>query len=102
MYTSEDALDMVLNSVALYFIVEVDDNAVFFNEYKKLKKWIDVHYDDWIDDVYQQQQVEPNKLLQKCYDFVINIAHFMANRRYGRFIFLPIAFVAPIYMLVCF
>merc|ERR1739842_113173 len=47
LYLAENPIDMVLNSLALYFIVDIDDEAVYFGDYKKLANWIEVEYDDF-------------------------------------------------------
>ena len=112
LYLADNPLDMVLNSLALYFIVELDDEFVYFGDYKKLANWIEVEYDDFIDRYYENQYGSKQ---QKCCatnvictiircksEFYIKIVRFIGNRKYNVFFLLPFAFICPMFMIICY
>ena len=101
-YLSEYPLEMVLNAVALYFVVDLDNEAVYFGDYKKLANWIELEYDDFIDRHYESESTETRGRCDRISDFIIKMAHFIGCRDYNVFYLLPIAFISPIYMMICY
>merc|ERR1719317_163965 len=44
-YRGEEILDLVLNSVALFFVIEVDDFMLNKMDYRRVKDWYALHFD---------------------------------------------------------
>merc|ERR1712176_353299 len=83
LYLTEFPTDMVLNSLALYFIVDLDDEAVYFGDYKKLANWIELEYDDFIDEYYNNLHEKKRKRCTTMNGFshcCIKVVHFIGNR----------------------
>ena len=106
LYLSNDVLDMLLNSLALYFIVDVDDQAVYFNDFKQIQYWLSVYYDDFVDQRFEDKRNGKREKYEKCHkncaDPIIKAVHFIADKQYNRFFLLPIAFIAPVYLIICY
>merc|ERR1712228_152968 len=54
-YASNSAIDIVLNSVALYFILEVDDALVGHHDYVRIENWMRDEYK--YEDYYSQEHL---------------------------------------------
>ena len=56
-YVSQDALNIVLNSIALYFIMDVADVMVDYFDYVRIKNWMqnELIFDEWFDDDWYDQ-----------------------------------------------
>ena len=98
---------MVLNSVAIYFIVELDDEAVFASDFQQIKQWLDIHYDDFIDDYYEKhiQNENTKDCHSKCdnvYVWIIKFMNIIGNRKYNQWFLLPWSVIAPVYILICY
>merc|ERR1712073_264903 len=96
-------LEMVLNALGLYFVCGIDNDAVYFGDYKKLANWIEVEYDDFLDDQYKASH--GGEITQQCSSIsnaIIKLVELIGNRDYNVYFLLPIAFISPIYMLACY
>ena len=107
LFYSDNPLDMVLNSVAIYFIVELDDEAVFASDFQRINEWLDTHYDDCIDDYYENYVREGNtkQYYGKCDKYniwIIKLVNFIGDRYYNRWFLLPYAFISPLYIFICY
>lgn len=47
-FLATDPLDMILNSIAVYFIIELDDMMVNRVDYEFVERWLDDEYEMWM------------------------------------------------------
>ena len=93
LFLTEYPLDMLLNSLAL---------AVYYADYKQLANWMELEYDDFIDQYYDTLLDKKCQKCTRCSRLWIQIVHFIGNRSYNSLYLLPIAMISPIYMLICY
>eukprot|EP01084_Bolivina_argentea_P148243 259211_1 len=97
-YISESTFDIVLNSVAIFFVVEIDDLMIDGYDYKRVEKWFDDHYTEEYKNEYHDYNYNANmgccqRWWTKCGSCTILIAMVTC---------MLIAFVAPFYVGICF
>lgn len=93
LYTTDDILDVILNSVALFFILEVDDYILDSTDYQRIQEWFEKDYD-----VTNYKNYDPPQLTPSCKIFVLIMGYFS---NIAIVIALIAAVFAPIWIAIC-
>eukprot|EP00483_Globobulimina_turgida_P013745 UN13771 len=91
-YLSPSALEVVLNSVALFFIIELDDLMVDEYDYKRIRKYFDQQYDPKQFDGFEYEMGCCESKMVGCVNVISMIFTLVA---------IGCGFAAPIYVGIC-
>ena len=103
LHFSDNTFDMILNSLALYFLVELDNELVFASSYGHIDDWLNHKYSDFIDHHNEHKRsVSKQKIDEKCGKCMIRFVALVANKKYNQWFLLPLTFLAPLFLVLCY
>eukprot|EP01084_Bolivina_argentea_P072663 131930_1 len=102
-YLSDDPIDMVLNSMAVYFIIELDDEVVGWSNYEHIEIFLEQKYESWMEKC--KLRAERNNFRESWSTYLGKFVLFMLKwitYPSFRLIVFILSFAPPLYVLICY
>merc|ERR1712154_88827 len=102
MYFADNAIDLILNGLAVYFMKTIDDEMVFGHDYAMIEEWFKDRYKSFVDAYIQRlDETEQDELDGICYR---DCCHGQCIEDPARCwcILSPLVIIAPLYLAVCY
>jgi len=97
-----EPLDMALNSMAVYFITELDDEIVGPNDYDNIATFLTSNkYSTFMHNEWYKHETNPLSYTTKIGNKILKISY-ITNSRSFRIIIGLFCLIAPVYVLICY
>ena len=107
-FFSDNPLDMVLNSVALFFIVELDNLLITTENYDKIYKFVNLHKNDETQIILiKEKKIHNNTLINFCYNCCnkITLCGGWLSRlpfQILKYLTISLCVIMPIFVAICY
>lgn len=102
-FLATNPLDMILNSIAVYFIIELDDQMVNRIDYEFIEVWIKDEYEMWMRNKFENRRKAgyEQSCIDKCGRCILKISSII-DTACIQWTIRILTFTAPIFVLICF